>query len=182
VPLTPSFEQKMAEFYNNPSRIWATVGENRPLPRAAIKRMIAAQQAGPEPGYAESHFMMCGKDGAIIGSMGLWAVEHHRFAWLSSWIGESAYWGGGYGTDALTLLVDYAFRWLDLRRLVIATMAINVRARRNVEKCGFVLEAIQREATVFEGARVDEARYALPRGAWPGRDAVIERLGLRARP
>lgn len=96
-------------------------------------------------------------------------------------IGEPEYWGGGYGTDALLLLADYAFDWLDLHKLWLITMALNARVMRQMEKVGFDLEARQRAATWANNGWVDALTYGIQRSAWPGRAALIERLGLRAR-
>ena len=67
-----------------------------------------------------------------------------RVGMLGAMIGEPEYWGGGYGTDALLLIVDYAFDWLDIRKLWLGTMAINARVIRQMEKVGFKLEARRR--------------------------------------
>jgi RimJ/RimL family protein N-acetyltransferase len=97
-------------------------------------------------------------------------------------IGNPDYWGGGYGTDALLLLVDYAFDWLDLRRLWLVTMAPNARVIRQMEKVGFTLECQIRQGTLVDGVYHDVLLYGLLREEWPGRTAMIERLGLHAKP
>jgi RimJ/RimL family protein N-acetyltransferase len=122
------------------------------------------------------------KDGKPIGDMGMnWVVPHHRLAMLGASIGEPAYWGGGYGTDALLLIVDYAFDWLDMHKVWLMTMALNARVVRQMEKVGFTLECRQREGTWVDGKPVDGLTYGILREEWPGREAVIERLGLKAR-
>ena len=61
------------------------------------------------------------KTGKPIGDIMLGEVQiAHRVGMLGMMIGEPDYWGGGYGTDALLLMVDYIFDWLDLRRLWLA--------------------------------------------------------------
>ena len=181
-PFAPGYVDRLVTFWNNDSRIWATIGETAPMSRAQVQRLWDAQDAGPDdPGFSEAHWMLRAKGGAMIGSMSLWIKEWHRWAWVAAWIGDSAYWSGGYGTDGLLLLIDYAFRWLDLRRLYLLTMAINERARRNVERCGFRREAQSRDYTRFEGRTVDQVHYGLLRDEWPGREALVEQLGLRER-
>jgi RimJ/RimL family protein N-acetyltransferase len=180
VPPTNEFHDKMYQFWNNESRVWAMMGENEPVSRASINRIIEERSGAAERGYTGVHFMMKAKDGALIGSMGLnWVNTHCRFAWVGGWIGESNYWGGGHGTDSLLLLIDYAFRWLDLNRLILSTMGINERAQGNVENCGFKLEGRRREATIVHGQRIDELTYGLLREEWRGREALVEELHLR---
>jgi len=96
-------------------------------------------------------------------------------------INELDYWGGGYGTDALLLLVDYAFGWLDMRRLWLDTMSSNARVLRQMQKVGFTLEAQLRSVAIADGQWNDEVVFGLMRDEWPGREAMIARLGLRAR-
>jgi len=106
---------------------------------------------------------------------------HDRVANLGANIIEADYWGGGYGTDALLLLVDYAFDTLDMRRLFLITMTLNERVLRQMEKVGFLLEGRMRQATVADGVPYDVVIYGLLREEWPGRPAMIEKLDLRAR-
>ncbi len=182
VPHTSEFDDKMYQFWNNESRLWAFMGEDGPISRAAINRIIEERRGGAERGYTGVHFMMRSRDGKIIGGIGLnWVNYHHRFAWMGAWIGEPEYWGGGYGTDALLLLMEYAFDWLDLRRLVLETMGINDRAQQNVEHCGFKLERRAREATFVRGEPIDTVTYGVMREEWPGREALVEKLNLRER-
>ena len=68
-------------------------------------------------------------------------------------IGEPDYWGGGYGTDALLLLIEYAFDTLDMRKVWLNTMSLNERVIRQMEKVGFGLEGRQREANADGGVR-----------------------------
>lgn len=179
-PFTPEFQtEKMYAYWNNESRLWATMGDYGPITRAQIGRIVEERSGARERGYTGVHFMMRAKDGNIIGSIGLnWVNYWSRVAWLGAWIGEPDYWGGGYGTDALLLLVDYAFRWLDMRRLCLGTMDINERAQRNVEKAGFRLEARERQVALVNGRWVDGLEYGMLREEWLGREALVERLGL----
>ncbi len=53
-------------------------------------------------------------------------------------IGERQYWGKGYGTEAVRLLVEHLLGRLGFRRLHLKTLTWNRRARRCFEKAGFV--------------------------------------------
>jgi len=182
-PFTSEWEKTiMHAHFNNESKLWATMGDNSPITRAEIKRMQEERAEGRERGYPGVHFMMRARDGKIIGSMGIgWISYQNRVAWLGAWIGEQDYWGGGHGTDALLLLCDYAFDWLDMRRLCLGTMAINERAQRNVEKVGFKLEGRKRGETLVNGEWLDGLSYGMMREEWVGREALVEQLGLRER-
>ena len=53
-------------------------------------------------------------------------------------IGEREFWNHGYGTDAMTLLVNYIFQNTDFKRLYLKTLVKNIRAQHSFNKCGFI--------------------------------------------
>ncbi|MCG2821153.1 MAG: GNAT family N-acetyltransferase [Candidatus Atribacteria bacterium] len=60
-------------------------------------------------------------------------------------MGEKDAWGKGYGTEAILLLIDYAFRRLNFHRVAIGVVGFNEKAIRFWEKVGFKKEGIQRD-------------------------------------
>lgn len=52
-------------------------------------------------------------------------------------IGERPYWGRGYGTETVGLLLDYAFGKLGLEKVVLNTYEDNLRAQASFLKAGF---------------------------------------------
>lgn len=180
VPAGKGFEDRVHTWENNESAFWGSAGDYGILTRAQIERHQAEQRSQPQTGV---HFCIQTKDGTPIGSIGLgFLIPHHRLAMIGASIGEPTYWGGGYGTDALLLIVDYAFDWLDLRKLWLSTMSINVRVLRQMEKIGLVPEARQRGWWLADGQWCDDVAFGILRDEWPGRAALIERIGLRAAP
>jgi RimJ/RimL family protein N-acetyltransferase len=85
-------------------------------------------------------------------------------------IGERELWGGGYGSDAVNALVDFAFGELRLQRIWLATDAGNVRAQRAYARSGFREEGRLRNAYIEHGRFVDEVRMALLRDEWEALD------------
>jgi RimJ/RimL family protein N-acetyltransferase len=95
-------------------------------------------------------------DNKCIGHAGLRDVDHiDGHAELSIAIGDTEYWGRGYGRDAIRVLLDYAFRLLNLRRVWLETHAENERAIRAYRACGFVEEGRMREHIWLAGRHVD---------------------------
>lgn len=183
VPYGTAFDKLEHRWHNNESWFWATAGDRWVQSRADLERNQRERREWVEHNRSQNvWFGIQTKDGKPLGDIALnWVVPYHRLAMLGAAIGEPEYWGGGYGTDALTLIVDYAFDWLDLHKLWLGTMGINVRVQRQMEKVGFTLEARRRRMMYADGNWVDELNYGLLREEWPGRAAVIEKLGLRAR-
>ena len=56
---------------------------------------------------------------------------------LGIMIGNRDYWDGGYGTDAVSTLVDHIFNTTKLHRIYLKTLNWNDRAQNCFRKCGF---------------------------------------------
>lgn len=184
VPYGQKFLALERVWRNNDSAFWSSGGDRYMASRAAVerKRQEWAEEAERMGSSRGVMFGVQAKDGTPIGFFALtWLLPHSRLAMLGARIGDPAYWGGGYGTDALLLIIDYAFEWLDMRKLWLGTTSANVRVVRQMEKAGFALEARERRAALMDGVWHDGLLYGLLRDEWPGRDAMVERLGLRAK-
>jgi RimJ/RimL family protein N-acetyltransferase len=95
-------------------------------------------------------------EGTMIGTCGLFRFDHiARVAELGITIGEHAYWGRGYGRDAVELLVEYGFRHRSLHKVVLTVNGSNERAIRAYQAVGFVEEGRQR-AQVWSDGRYDD--------------------------
>ena len=106
-------------------------------------------------------------DDALIGTIGLFDVEWgNRTAWVGVGFGRREDWGKGYGTEAMSLLLAYAFDELNLHRLQLTVIAYNPRAIAMYEKVGFVREGAYREFVDRDGARHDLILYGLLRPEW----------------
>lgn len=66
-------------------------------------------------------------------------------------IGEADYWGKGYGAEALTLLLDYAFSEMNLHRVSLRVFSFNERAIHLYKKIGFQQEGSSRESLFRDG-------------------------------
>jgi RimJ/RimL family protein N-acetyltransferase len=183
VPFGTRFEEQEHQWENGPAAFWGDMGDRQFLSHAKIKQRQDGRHEEPTENSTGVLLGIQTKDQTPIGLMAIgWIAFHHRTGVLGAMIGDPNYWSGGYGTDALLLLVDYAFDWLDLRRLWLVTMAPNARVIRQMEKVGFTLECQIRQGTLVDGVYHDVLLYGLLREEWPGRTAMIERLGLHAKP
>lgn len=81
------------------------------------------------------------------------------------------YVGKGYGREALSLFLDWAFRIQNFRRIGLITWADNQRAVRCYKACGFVEEGREREAEYVAGEYVDIITMGLLRREWEARRA-----------
>ncbi len=94
--------------------------------------------------------------GIHIGSLGLHNIDSiHRVVTFGIMIGEKEYWGKRYGTEALMLLLEYAFNTLNLRKVCLDVFAFNNRAKKVYEKCGFKKEGVMKEHHYVNGKYID---------------------------
>ncbi len=94
----------------------------------------------------------------------------HGDAFVGIGLGDREYWGKGYGTDAMKVILRYAFRELNLRRVSLNTFEYNPRAIRSYEKAGFVHEGRARDFLHREGQRWDLLFMGILREEWLARD------------
>lgn len=65
-------------------------------------------------------------------------------------LGDKDYWGKGYGTEALNLLVGHIFKATSIKRLYLHTLSWNSRAQQSFAKCGFQeLRVVMRSGMEF---------------------------------
>ena len=106
-------------------------------------------------------------DNRPIGFMELaginWAMGD---AWVGLGIGEREYWGKGYGTDMMKIMLCYAFNELNLHRVSLDVFEYNPRAVRSYEKAGFVLEGRERKAIQRDGKFWDMIYMGVLREEW----------------
>jgi RimJ/RimL family protein N-acetyltransferase len=114
----------------------------------------------------------------LIGEIGLDVVSWPgRDAFVGLGIGETEYWSKGCGTDAMNVLLRFAFTEVNLRRVTLTVFEYNPRAIRSYEKAGFRHEGRKRLALNREGKRWDELYMGILREEWLGLDtdsALVE--------
>ncbi len=91
-----------------------------------------------------------------IGSCGLKNLDFiNRTCEVGIFIGEKDYWGRGYGTEAMRLLLDFAFGILGLENVMLEVYEYNRRAISSYKKCGFKEIGRRRKAKFIAGERYD---------------------------
>ncbi len=106
-------------------------------------------------------------DGAAIGTCSLFDINWRiRKCVFGIAIGYPKHHGKGYGTEALRLILRYAFLELGLNRVQLHVYEFNTRAIRSYEKAGFRQEGVLRQAVYREGRYWDEIVMAILRTEW----------------
>ncbi len=105
-------------------------------------------------------------DGTVIGTCGLSRLDaFNQFGHLGISVLPAAR-GQGYGREMVGLLCYYGFRFRNLHRIELETLATNAAMRKLAEGCGFVLEGVQREQAYDGDGFSDVALYGLLRREW----------------
>jgi RimJ/RimL family protein N-acetyltransferase len=136
----------------------------RPLSSEEFALRLSPDQA--DPNRLEFHLRTLADD-RLIGFVALHSVEwNNGAALLAIGIGEPEYRSKGYGTDALQLILRFAFHELNLFRVGLDVIATNSRAIRVYEKLGFRCEGRMRGAVLRDGCRTDRIFMGILRDEW----------------
>ena len=92
----------------------------------------------------------------LIGTVGLEKYDSiNRTATLGIFIGEKEYRSQGYGTEAIKLVLDYGFNYLNLNNINLDLMSFNDRALKCYQKCGFKEYGRRRKCKFINGKYYD---------------------------
>lgn len=160
VRMEPSQAPEIARLLND-RRVWNTLSDIVPFPYSEQDALdfIALVQA--EGSLLKSYTVLA--DGLVAGIVGYECgkLNKNHVAVIGYWYGQE-FWGRGIATVALKLLLEKAKSDPKVGRIEATAFASNTGSRRVLEKCGFVLEAILKDALSKEGKIFDEALYYLP--------------------
>ncbi len=92
----------------------------------------------------------------LIGNISLEGIDHmNREATLGIFIGDKDYLSKGYGTEAIRLLLDYGFNYMNLHCIKLKLLSFNERAFKCYKKCGFKEMGRIRENRFINGKYYD---------------------------
>ena len=118
------------------------------------------------PSSVRRTFAIETQDGKHIGNCVYYGIDEiSGEAELGIMIGNRDYWDRGYGTDAVTALVNHIFNETELNRVYLKTLYDNHRAQQCFKKGGFV----PYEETVRNGYRF--VLMEINRGQWQEKQA-----------
>lgn len=92
--------------------------------------------------------------GMLTGCIGMSNVKIHKHGEMGYWMGR-AYWGKGYTTEAVSLMVKFAFEDLKLNKVFAHFMPKNPASGKVLEKNGMVKEGVLRKHIIKNGEFTD---------------------------
>ena len=140
----------------------------RPLSAAMIKKQYEKLEKQIEEDKNLYHFMIRAKaDDRLIGKAVIqWIEWTNGNGWLRLGIGAAEDRRKGYGTQALQMLLRFAFAELNLFRVSAAVPEYNEAAAALLQKFGFTQEVCRRSALERDGRRWDLYVFGLLRDEW----------------
>jgi len=164
--MVPDDATVLYEMWSDPEHHLIT-NDDPLLPQSLEARRARLEQALAEPDASRARFTAeTIADGAVIGTCSLGGVDaFNQFGHLSISLLPSAR-SQGYGREVIGLLCHYGFRFRNLHRIEMETLATNTAMRKLAESCGFVLEGVQREQAYDGDGFSDMVLYGLLRQEW----------------
>ena len=140
----------------------------RPLSAAIVKKQYEKLEKQVEEDKNLYHFMIRAKeDDRLIGKAVIqWVEWTNGNAWVHLGIGSADDQRKGYGSQALSMLVRFAFAELNLFRLSARIPEYNDAAIALFSKFGFVEEVRRRQALDRDGRRWDLIVLGLLNSEW----------------
>ena len=160
-PLEEADADALYRWHNAPGVRDLTMGFRLPVQRQSVQDWIRAQAS-----QANSSRVVYAirASGSFVGVVQLHSLDaYQRKGNLGVFVGDPGQRGNGIGTIASTLIVDYAFNGLDLRKVSLEVIDTNSSAIDIYEKIGFKLEGVKRKDYFVDGAYVDVRIYSILR-------------------
>ncbi len=163
--LTPGDVDALFEVFGDPEvvRYWSSPALETPEDAQELLESIHQY-------FAEKTLFQWGialaADDRVIGTCTLAEVDAGNLRAELGFALGSAWWQQGYVTEALGVLLRFAFDELGLRRLEADIDTRNEASIRTVEKLGFRREGLMRERWLVNGELQDTAFYGLLAREW----------------
>ena len=107
------------------------------------------------------------EEGALLGIVNLSGIDWtSHTAEIGVAIVDPAVRGRGLGTQTLTLMLNYAFEQMGLRRVFARVMSENDPSLRLFDKLGFTREGVMREHVARDGRFLDMILFGLLKNEW----------------
>ena len=159
----------LAQRFLNDSETRALIGMGIPYPYtlADEERRVEKYSAGNDTYNFAIETL---ERGRYIGRCGINEIDWNaRTVSIGVWIGDKKYWGYGYGTDAMDVLIRFCFEQMNINKVKLGVFSFNERARHCYEKCGFAVEGVLRRELCVNGQYHDIIEMGMLRSEWEAR-------------
>lgn len=146
--------------WENDTSLWSLGETTRPFSRAVLDDFIRNSSLDLYQARQLRLIVELRDAASPIGCVDLFAFDPlNRRAGVGILIYDPLHRRQGYGTDALNLLIDYAFRHLELRQLWADIPVSNTASLRLFERAGFTGNAFRRQWVRRSDGTYEDARF-----------------------
>ncbi|AWV99083.1 GNAT family N-acetyltransferase [Arcticibacterium luteifluviistationis] len=156
-PLEPTDVSNLAALANN-QKIWEDVRDYFPFPYTEKDAEWFINHS-LEMTVNENFAITYNGDFCGVISANIQTDVYRKSAEMGYWIGEP-FWGKGIATEAVKLIITYAFENLGVNRIFSSVFEYNLASMKVLEKNGFVKEGVFRKAIFKKEQLWDEHKYA----------------------
>lgn len=110
------------------------------------------------------------RDGSIIGIIDLLSFDEARECCSFAYMLGKDFWGKGYGTEALTAVLDFGFRELEVWSIHADHFADNAASGAAMRKVGMRYVGTVREKYEKNGRKFDAPQYIMTREMWEAKN------------
>jgi RimJ/RimL family protein N-acetyltransferase len=144
--------------------IAATTRIPHPYPANGARNFIEAHLK--ERGEGSAYVFVIRDREKVVGVCGLHGIDGKQARELGYWVGRP-YWGKGYATFAVGMLLEFAFRNLRLDQVNACALETNLPSRRVLEKSGFILQRTEPHSDpLLKRPNELQAIYQITRAKW----------------
>ncbi len=146
---------KRLHAFNNDIAVELAGGGDPPMPQPLARLQAEYSQRASGGGRDNANFVI-EVQGEMIGMCALFNFDETAHTCeLGITIGDKAYWGKGYGREVVALLVEYAFRYRNFRKVWLRVHGKNERAQKAYRAAGFAEEGRLKNHIWSDGAYDD---------------------------
>ena len=128
------------------------IGRSGILTTLNSEKKYLEENSSPEANFA----IVKNEDDKMIGTVSLERINHiDRCATLGIFIGDKNFRSKGYGTEAIKLILEYGFKYLNLKNINLELLEFNERALKCYKKCGFKEYGRRRKCKFVDGKYYD---------------------------
>ncbi len=144
-----------------------TDGDSPPLTDLQVRKFWDEIIANPGANLRYFAIEPVNQSGRFVGACSLQQIDlRNRHAELSIWMVSAEQRGQGYGTEAVRLLLMYAFEVLRLDKVYLGAYDFNEGGLRVYERLGFHYEGRLQNMLHYEGRYWDEWPMRMLRSEW----------------
>ena len=165
-PIKREYIESFLKWFNN-TEITQYLVAFRPMTRMAEEEWM--ENLKTQDDTIRFSIIIPSEDGLekLIGNCGIHNIDwKNRVGEVGIVIGENEYQNKGFGTEAMELILEYAFDTVNLNRIELYTYDFNISALKSYEKVGFIEEGRKRQSIWINGKYHDAILMSILAEEW----------------